>query len=84
MNIRELPAFPWVKEPLCYSCLLALPPRITQQKAVNMQSRLISFPRSPVQKRGSVCVNNSAVYHLKCDLSADERISADELPHGLY
>lgn len=32
------------------------PPGITQQKAVNMQSRLISFPRSPVQKRAP-CVN---------------------------
>lgn len=48
-----------------------LSPGITQQKAVNMQRRLISFPRSPVQKRAS-CANKSAAHYLKCDLSADE------------
>lgn len=70
MNITNLSAFPWVKEPLCYSCLHTFPPGITQQKAVNMQSRLISFPRSLVQKRAP-CVNKSAVCHTKCDFCAD-------------
>lgn len=50
-----------MKEPLYFSWLHAFSPGITQQKAVNMQSRLISFPRSPVQKRAS-CVNKSVVY----------------------
>lgn len=26
VNITDLSAFPWVTEPLCYSCLHALPP----------------------------------------------------------
>lgn len=60
---------PWVNEPLCYSCLPAFPLGITSQEAVNLQSRLISFPRSPVQRRAS-CANKSATYYLKCDLSA--------------
>lgn len=70
MSITDLSAFPWVKD--LYATVVCMPsPGITQQKAVNMQSRLISFPRSLVQKRAP-CVNKSAMYHLKCDLSADE------------
>lgn len=41
-----------------------------QQKNVNMQNRLISFPRSSAQKRAA-CVHKSTACYTKCDLSAD-------------
>lgn len=63
-----------------FGCLS--PSGITQQKAVNMQSRLISFPRSLVQKKRAPRVNKSTVCCRKCDLSADGWASADELPRG--
>lgn len=54
---EQISAFPWLEEPVSYSCVHAFTSGITQQKAVNMQSRLITFPRSLVQK----CVHKSPV-----------------------